>query len=120
MRERGCSAILYVRAPPSGLKDSFTGAPWAACAPPLAVRSAFGFSTSHSPWMHSQIRPAAALSDLKPFTGFTTERLFQMLTSRSGGQAAASFTSSARLVKDSAPAPNGSFGVVRRREGDDV
>src|ERR1035441_3917050 len=85
-----------------------TGAPLAPCAPPLALRfafgsglSAFGFSGSPSFWMRSQMRPTAALALLNPFTGVTPGRLFQMATRRSAGQLAACFASSFWLLKES-------------------
>src|ERR1039458_3852056 len=62
---------------------AFAGAPLAACAPPLAFLWAFGFAASAgspSPWMRSQMRLAAALRLLNPFTGFTPGRLFQAAT----------------------------------------
>src|ERR1035437_2600148 len=71
---------------------ALAGAPLAACAPPLAFLSDFGFAAfasgaaaSPRPWMDSQMRPAATLAFLKPFTGFTPVRLFQIATSRSAG-----------------------------------
>src|ERR1019366_180954 len=78
---------------------ALAGAPLAACAPPLAFRSAFGFAGSPKLWMCSQIRPAATLALLKLFTGFTPVRLFQMATTRSAGQPAASSARSFWLAK---------------------
>src|ERR1035437_211306 len=80
---------------------AFAGAPLAACAPPLGLRSAFGFGASPRLWICSQIRPAAALGVLKLFTGFTPVRLFQMATRRSAGQPAASSVRSFWLAKES-------------------
>src|SRR5450756_2500123 len=87
---------------------ALAGAPLAACAPPLAFLSDFGFAgfdsgavASPRPWMDSQMRPAATLAVLKLFTGFTPGRLFQMATSRSAGQPAASSASSFWLAKES-------------------
>src|ERR1035438_3297635 len=87
---------------------AFAGAPLAACALPLAFLSAFGFAgfasglgASPRPWMRSQMRLEPALAFLKPFTGFTPGRLFQMATSRSAGQPAASSARSFWLAKES-------------------
>src|ERR1700730_168462 len=41
---------------------AFAGAPLAAGAPPLALRSSFGFAASPSPSMRSQMRLAAGLA----------------------------------------------------------
>jgi hypothetical protein len=51
--------------------------------------------------MRSQIRPAPAFAFLKLFTGFTPGMLFQIATSLSGGQAAASSASSFWLANES-------------------
>src|SRR5450759_5193113 len=87
---------------------ALAGAPLAACAPPLAFLSDFGFAgcvwgvaASPRPWMDSQMRPAATLAVLKLFTGFTPGRLFQMATRRSAGQPAASAARSFWLAKES-------------------
>src|SRR5674476_587283 len=87
---------------------ALAGAPLAVCAPPLAFLSDFGFAgcawgvaASPRPWMDSQIRLAATLAVLKLLTGFTPGRLFQMATSRSAGQPAASSASSFWLAKES-------------------
>src|ERR1039457_3606735 len=87
---------------------AFVDAPLAACALPLAFLSAFGFAgfasdlgASPRPWMRSQMRLAAALAFLKLFTGFTPGRLFQMATSRSAGQPAASSAKSFWLANES-------------------
>jgi len=85
----------------------FVGAPWAACAPPLALRSAFGcmgctgsgFTASPRPWILFQMRLAAVGRSLNFLTGVTPGRLFQMATSRSAGHAAASSVSSFWLAK---------------------
>jgi len=84
------------------------GAPLAACAVPLAFSPPFGFAGSGagsaalpSPWMASQILLAPALAVLKPFTGFTPGRLFQIATKRSAGHVPASCVSSFGLVKSS-------------------
>lgn len=81
-------------------------APLAACAPPLAFLRAFGFAGSASGlagspsrWIRSQMRLAAVLVLLNPFTGFTPGRLFHTATRRSVGQAAASSASSFWLAK---------------------
>src|ERR1035441_1437971 len=55
--------------------------------------------------MRSQMRLAAVLALLKLSTGVTPGKLFQMATSRSAGQAAASSASCFWLVKGWAPAP---------------
>src|ERR1019366_2457064 len=89
------AAVVFLVALP------FARAPLAACAPPLAFRSAFGFAGSPRLWMPSQIRPAAALALLKLFTGFTPGRLFQMATSLSAGHCVASTASSFWLAKES-------------------
>src|ERR1035437_1933651 len=87
---------------------ALAGVPLAACAPPLAFLSAFGFVgsasgfvASPSPWMRSQMRLAAALLFLKRFTGVTPGRLFQIATRRSPGHAAANSASSFWLAKES-------------------
>ena len=99
---RVLAAVAFLAALP------LTGAPLAACAPPLALRfafgsglSAFGFSGSPSFRIRSQMRPTAALALLNPFTGVTPGRLFQMATRRSAGQLAASSASSFWLAKES-------------------
>src|SRR5450759_4794591 len=78
---------------------AFADAPTADCAPPLALGSAFAFGVSPRLWMRSQIRPAAALAFLKPFTGFTPVRLFQIATSRSAGHCPTRLKSSFWLAK---------------------
>src|SRR6266849_6870169 len=78
---------------------AFAGAPLAGCAPRLALGSAFGFAVSPSPWMRSQILPAAVLVVLKLFTGVTPGRLFQIATSRSSGHFATKLASSFWLAK---------------------
>src|ERR1700735_5707458 len=87
----------------------FVTAPLADCAPPLALRSAFGcrgcagfgFTDSPRSWMLFQIRVAAVVRSLNFLTGVTPGRLFQMATSRSAGQPAASSASSFWLAKES-------------------
>src|ERR1700730_15093920 len=85
---------------------ALAGAPLAACAPPLALRSSFGFAGSASglaatarPWMRSQIRLAAELPLLKRFTGSTPGKPFQIATRRSGSQPATSPANSFWLLK---------------------
>src|ERR1035437_7903879 len=85
---------------------ALAGAPLAACAPPLAFLSDFGFAgfdsgavASPRPWMDSQMRPAATLAFLKPFAGFTPVRLFQIATSRSAGHCPTRLKSSFWLAK---------------------
>src|ERR1035437_3940872 len=83
------------------------GAPLAARAPPLALRSAFasagcsgcGCSGAPNPWMRAQMRLMAALLLLKLSKGVTPGRLFQIATRRSVGQLAANSASSFWLAK---------------------
>src|ERR1700683_432693 len=85
----------------------FVGAPLADCAPPLALRAAFGctgsagFGFTDSPrfWILFQIRVAAVVRSLNFLTGLTPGRLFQIATSRSDGQPATSSASSCWLVE---------------------
>jgi hypothetical protein len=87
----------------------FVGAPLPDCVPPLSFRSAFGcmgctgsgFTASPRSWILFQIRVAAVVRSLNFLTGVTPGRLFQMATSRSAGQPAASSTSSFWLAKES-------------------
>ena len=76
-------------------------APLAACVPPSAFRSAFGFGSSPRVWICSQIRPVATLAVLKLFTGLTPGRLFQMAAKRSADQLAARSARFFWLVKES-------------------
>src|ERR1035437_1032712 len=86
---------------------AFAGAPLAPRAPRLALGSAFGFAGGSAfgsalwprPWMRAHTWPAATLWLAKRFTGLTPARLFQIATSLSLGQEAASSPHSCGLVK---------------------
>jgi hypothetical protein len=90
---------------------AFAGAPLATRAPRFGFRSAFGFfgsasglTASPNPWTCAQMRQAAALALLNPFTGSTPGRLFQTATKRSAGQGR-QFCQFLSLVKAWASAP---------------
>src|SRR5450756_264938 len=75
------------------------GAPLAPRAPRLALAFAFGSVLWPRPWMRAHTWPAATLWFGKRFTGLTPARLFQIATSLSLGQEAASSPHSCGLVK---------------------
>src|ERR1035441_1515418 len=63
-----------------------------------AFVGACGSGFSPMVWIRLQIRPAATLALLKPFTGSIPGRLFQISTKRSGGQAPAAQISAEPVI----------------------
>src|ERR1022692_1204268 len=115
------AAVVFLAALPLVGAPLATCAPRvAACAPPLAFRSAFGLAGwcafgsgvptgaaafgatgSPSPWMRAQIRLMAVFRSLNFLTAVTPGRLFHTARSLSAGQWAARSANSCWLAKES-------------------
>src|ERR1017187_4261300 len=118
---RVVGAVVFLAALPLAGAPLATCAPRvAACAPPLAFRSAFGLAGwsafgsgvptgaaafgatgSPSPWMRAQIRLMAVFRSLNFLTAVTPGRLFHTARSLSAGQWAARSANSCWLAKES-------------------
>ena len=88
-----CPWALSWRRWPFLVALDLVGAPLAAGAPALALRSSFGLAASPSPWMRSQIRLAAVLALLKFFSGATpiSNEATRHFTTRNGSIPRAGF-----------------------------
>src|ERR1022692_174563 len=118
---RVVGAVVFLAALPLAGAPLATCAPRvAACAPPLAFRSAFGLAGwsafgsgvptgaaafgatgSPNPWMRAQIRLMAVFRSLNFLTAVTPGRLFHTARSLSAGQWAARSANSCWLAKES-------------------